>query len=175
MSEQIKHYRVELDKLAKLTKALKPFEAGTEENPYACNSWEIEQAHYSLLLAKAWLGKILGELGNASPYHNDGIRKTKEDIEPTADTISGVVWGQEGHLAFITTDPSHQNRKTTLSHIEKVDYLRQNIGEILKNIKPLLNNGPSSMSFLPSYNFEQHLTEARFWLGFELQRIKEEN
>ena len=77
MKEQIKGLRVKVDGVAQLCKELKPFEhknipieqafSGTGELIRAVylktNSKEIEKAVDSLYLGKAWLGKLLGELG----------------------------------------------------------------------------------------------------------------
>jgi len=130
MKEQIKELRVKIDGLSQLTKELKPLTfLSSVDNSRDYNSPEIEKAYDSLILAKAWLGKVLGELGEATPYKNDGNRKTIGDIEPTADRA-------------ITTQTIHTGNQSREFAIARTN----------------------------SYN---HLCEARFWLGFELQRIKE--
>jgi len=207
MKEQIKQLRVKLDGLAQLTKELKPIVIreqlgldGKYFNDYK-NTVQIEKAYDSLILAKAWLGKVLGELNPKyciaeydifqhikkiveygddvdfltlkakelgqnysvivnTPYANDGNRKTVEDIEPTQD-VSGPV------LVF-----------EDFNHIEKVDWLRQEIEKLINIVKQIslaqqpdiLFSREFSIARTNSYN---HLCEARFWLGFELQRIKE--
>ena len=82
MQQKIKELRVEIDGLSQLVKGLKPLMANGE---IPCHSYETREAYDSLMLAKAWLGKILGELGSPTPYQKDGNRHTVEDIEKTAD------------------------------------------------------------------------------------------
>lgn len=138
------------------------------------NSIEINKAFDSLMLAKAWLGKLLGELGEETPYKNDGNRKTKDDIEPTADvSLKGEeLFRKEFHLPYWEQE---------YSHIEKVDWLRQEIqklNDIFLKIDWLDWYDPKLTSMLDlllpmrSLVF-QYLSEARFQLGFELQRVKE--
>ncbi len=129
------------------------------------NSKQINKAYDSLILAKAWLGKILGELGEESPYANDGKRKDVGDIEPTADTN----WLKD-NIDELGTDWHQRN------HIEKVDWLRKEIkdcgkdtNDIIREIDKLQEGGYE----LIYHNIHTHLTEAKMWLEFELERIKE--
>jgi hypothetical protein len=175
MKEQIKELRVKIDGLAQLTEELKPLRFSEKElqsmnmpsNWAANNSKEIEQAVDSLYLAKAWLGKVLQELGTESPYKSG--YKTKEDIEPTADVAEYI----PGDKAI-----ADRNKKdySEFNHIEKVDWLRTEIEKLITKFKETYK-GSFDNPFFPnlrlSGNIEQHLSEARFWLGFELQRIKE--
>jgi hypothetical protein len=189
MIQQIKELRVKIDGLAQLTKGLKPIEiekTSFENNTGLVktknnikyvdkgliiileknNSKEIEKAVDSLYLAKAWLGKVLGELGNENPYGSG--YKTKEDIEPTADVNQDI----HGY----NLDVIHFEDK---NHIEKVDWLRQEIEKVVNEIKHLDSNISNHHTQRPSREFAiartnayNHACEARFWLGFELQRIK---
>jgi hypothetical protein len=170
MKNKVKELRVKIDGLSQLVKGLKPISKYTHNRKAAnkqinvylmINSDEINKAYDSLILAKAWLGKVLGELGESTPYTNDGKRKTVEDIQPTADTHRGIT-----HL---TTEG---NWNTDYNHIEKVDWLREEIKEINDKVKEQLHFVESERMLLLE-RVEQHLSEARFWLGFELQRIKE--
>lgn len=156
MKEQIKEVRVKIDGLSQLTRELKPLTfLSSADNSRDYNSPEIEKAYDSLILAKAWLGKVLGELGEATPYTNDGNRKTVEDIEPTADKGHVMVFGD-------------------FNHIEKVDWLRQEIQYTTHLVTQTIHTGNQSREFaIARTNSYNHLCEARFWLGFELQRIKE--
>ena len=129
------------------------------------NSKEINKTYNSLILAKAWLGKVLGEIGNENPYKNNGNRHEVKDIEPTAD-VAEVITHRVGVLDDVSQSYDLKN------HIEKVDWLREEIKDIEAkyislNIKPII-----MVTYL---SVTQHLSEARFWLGFELQRIREEN
>ena len=195
MKEQIKELRVKVDGLAQLCKELKPFEhknipieqafSGTGELIRAVylktNSKEIEKAVDSLYLAKAWLGKVLGELGNENPYGSG--YKTKEDIVPTQD----VFVNYNDYLNETTGFWTNKN------HIEKVDWLRTQIENLIVEVKEIPVgetiriidvNGvlPESQKFsafsrefaIARTNCYTHLCEARFWLGFEMSRIKDE-
>jgi hypothetical protein len=224
MKEQIKELRVKLDGLAQLTKEIVPqaYVVGHgSDKVVGFESKELTRCYDSLILAKAWLGKILGELGESvwvtnldnykadyvnpitlpcemsvikhtpdmlwvihkpsgkrfeiyhyqyskTPYANDGRRKTVEDIEPTADVAKKL----------FPTVPNEAFDVNALNHIEKVDWLRQEIEKLINIVKQIsLVQQPDipfsrefSIARTNSYNY---LCEARFWLGFELQRIKE--
>lgn len=143
---------------------------------------EIENSYNSLLLAKAWLGKLLGELGAENPYKSG--YKTKEDIEPTADVAEAKAGMTE---PFNKVKPSSKIdtwelngismfNYDSMNHIEKVDWLRTEIQKII-DTSPDFSNDFSEFT-LENIVAEQtlvykYLTEAKFWLGFELQRIKE--
>lgn len=126
-------------------------------------SKECSKAYDSLILAKAWLGKILGELGEQTPYQNDGKRKDVKDIEPAADR---TYTNYSEKLAEQNLDWSK------MSHIEKVDWLRQEIQKLDNNFDALKITPINGVTFV---SFKQHLSEARFWLGFELQSIREKS
>ena len=151
MQEQIKSLRLQIDSLAQLTKSLP-------------GSPELTKTHNSLLLGKAWLGKCLGALGTPSPYPKDGSRHSVADIEPTADKFDADEapnWG--------------------VNHIEKVDWLRQQISVVIDDGKMYIEDSPTRENFtelpLMWYYMEskKQLMVARFWLGFELERIRKEN
>jgi hypothetical protein len=166
MKEEITNLRVQIDGISQLVKELKPFKVSDEidmskeENKFFYedfNSSQIEKAYDSLILAKAWLGKILQELGESTPYANDGQRKTVEDIEPTAE-----------HVKILEANYKPWEEKT---HIEKVDWLRE-------EIKNTMNRTPNFSKEYPEVELEQrfvykYLCEAIFWLGFELGRIRD--
>lgn len=176
MKQEIKKLRVMIDGLSQLTKELKPINKNEEFKafPEYINSQEIEKTYDSLILAKAWLGKVLGELGESTPYNNDGKRKHVKDIEPTTDT---------GNLNDVSTvEWFTQTKWLELTHIEKVDWLRQEIEKvhnILLEYYDIYCGKDGSVEeplFWVMSNMKlslQYLSEARFWLGFELQRIKE--
>jgi len=199
MKEEIKSLRVQIDGLTKLVKKLKPFgfykldlatiptgmtvedvldrfretgiyiydsnnrstaglKSSIEELPVVYR--EVNNTVDSLLLGKAWLGKILGQLGEPTPYQNDGKRKTVGDIEDVSD-------GVPENRFFITKEYNDKN------HIEKVDYLRE-------EIQKLINNTSDFSEVYPEVELEQgfvykYLTEAKMWLGFELGRVRDEH
>lgn len=177
MVNEIKNLRVKIDGLARLTKELKPIKF--LDNELEAMSWpkdlaagnpkEIEEAVDNLYLAKAWLGKILQELDVPTPYKNDGNRKTVEDIEPTADEDKGnnTLVGYN-HLNGVF-------QWSKLNHIEKVDWLRQEIQGLVDTVKsPDFASSFSTRELaIARTNAYNYLCEARFWLGFELQRIRE--
>lgn len=167
MKERINELRVQIDGLAQLTKELKPINkligqaVYTAKNPTVkINSKEIEKAVDSLYLAKAWLGKILGELGNENPYKSG--YKTKEDIEPTADVNDEVPFGD-----------SEGNLWRDKNHIEKVDWLREEIKKLVEQLKPYSREGEMSYKTIYEEYSWKELQLARFWLGFELGRIRD--
>lgn len=206
MKNKVKELRVKIDGIAQLVKELKPitiygvgviparhFGNHTTEIGYTQqmgNPKEIEKSYDSLILAKAWLGKVLGELGEETPYKNDGKRKNAEDIEKTVDTVAINKFPDPGETSFIIPEWSSWN------HIEKVDWLREEIKVLINHI--LDRKGRVSgivMTVDRAINDEdylgkerdkdyncwfginqsyKYLQEARFWLGFELQRVKED-
>lgn len=170
MIQEIKDLRVRLDGLAQLTKGLKGDRPDkTDEILYGKNfegfpTEESKEAYNSLRLAKTWLGKILGEIGETTPYKNDGNRKTVKDIEPVADRAHLVIYEEVADW-----EKEVWNKST---HIEKVDWLREEVKDIIDNTANFSANVPHielEQGFVYKY-----LCEARFWLGFELQRVKEQ-
>ncbi len=146
--EEIKNLRLSIDRVAQLVKVLP--EEKIAGGAFYLRSNEVDSCYKSLLLAKAWCGKILGRLGEQTPYKNDGNRHEVKDIEPT-DTKADV--REIGGTLY-----------ESKNHIEKVDYLRQEIQDLID----LLNEH----HWLEQKNAYTHLCEARFWLGFELERTK---
>lgn len=164
MKEQIKELRINIDGLAQLTKELCPVKVAIISG-YK-NSREIDKVVDSLYLAKAWLGKVLGELGVESPYPKDGTRKTIKDIEPTADVVKKI----EFPYTVIGVEKPKE-----LCHIEKVDWLREEINRISIKVEDIDTKGQCREFSIARTNAYNYLCEARFHLGFELQRIKEEH
>lgn len=192
MEKEVKELRIKIDGLAQLAKSLKPETIYTLDLSYLPENWELDKFMYffeekgyaildsqgkdaskvitpikgfykeinnavdSLLLTKAWLGKVLEELGATNPYKSG--YKTVEDIEPTADVAKNLTVDFDGGWE-------------EMNHIERVDWLRKEIKQVIKNLP---DTKPSSrleaIAWTNTYNY---LSEARFWLGFELQRIKE--
>jgi hypothetical protein len=136
--------------------------SGVYKIPFFDNSC-IGECHKSLLLAKAWLGKALAELGEETPYKNDGNRKIIEDIEPTYDSKDlGYLFSGVGQKFWYDK-----------TYIEKIDWLRE---EIQKLINPIIRytNEEEWIGLFITKTYE-YLTEARFFFGFELQRLKEQS
>lgn len=193
MIEQLKELRISIDAISNLVKKLKPL--GPNENPLMHGThlitFEVYEANKSLLLAKAWIGKTLGELGQPTPYQKDGDRHSVEDIEPI--DASCVI--TEDNIKFGGKPVVNWKE---LNHIERVDILREFIqtridvvcnldfyGGLWDNISDNITKDQtvevddklckqaSNSKKLCSYVF-QHLTEARLHLGFELGRIREQ-
>lgn len=164
-TEQIKETRVRLDLLSELVSELKPIriEISTGEEYY--HSVELIHAKNNILLSKCWLGKMLGAKGVSSPYKNDGNRKQISDIEPTADKNTGLSIEEEEHLVY-----------TGKNHIEKIDWIRTQLIYLSENIINLRNGycEAKHVDYEDVYQNQAHirLCEARFWLGFELERIR---
>ena len=175
MIEQIKQLRVEIDGLTQLCEALNPiviYEVGvvparrfgpdyteigfTERKG---NSEEIKEAIKSLKLSKAWLGKVLGNLGNENPYGSG--YKTVEDIIPETDKVTYVP---------LTIQEAIDYNK--MSNIERVDWLRTEIKSLIQKLRQSNTKGYYDRAL---WKAEEYLCEARFWLGFEMGRIKDES
>jgi len=151
MEKEIKDLRLHIDGLAQLITNIE-------------DSDEVLACKDSLFFSKAWLGKCLGALGTPSPYPKDGERKSVADIEPTADTVSHDV----------TKTATGWEEK---NNIEKIDWLRQEIGNILKE-DYLISDAYRPVSrteAIARTNAYTELCEARFWLGFALEAIKKEH
>lgn len=186
MIQKVRELRVTIDGLAQLTKKLHPMQRFLEgeffEEIQYKNSHPIEKAIDSLFLAKAWLGKVLGALGEDTPYANDGKRKTVEDIEPAAD-VDNSPFTKSKLSERVEGDDGDSYRYRKMSHVEKVDWLRQEISKVVIEVKSLYSDLDDSKTlqhkvydpwFVSSLlDITKHLSEARFWLGFELGRIKE--
>jgi hypothetical protein len=141
---------------------------------------EIEKSVDSLYLAKAWLGIMMKELGEPTPYVNDGKRKTVEDVEPTVD-VAIAIGGMSAPFNKETSKFNHidtwelngrsMHDYDNFNHIEKVDWLRQEIQSIIDGDYDFCENNPRIE--LEQGFVYKHLCEARFWLGFELARVRE--
>jgi hypothetical protein len=144
MEERLRVIRTDVDALAQCV--MKPSHI----------TKQLLEAHDHLFIAKAWLGKMLGAMGAESPYKNDGTRKGIQDIEPVAEKFEGGV--------ILPED---------LSHIGAVDWIREQIGTKIEDVEKIgTEKGGRKASVLKEQAYV-HLCEARFWLGFELQRIRE--
>lgn len=201
MKEEIKNLRVRIDGISQLVKELKDrqciininsipesidlkefmttFNNGgnlfidkkTESDIQILPTHEVSKCYNSLILSKAWLGKVLGELGEETPYKNDGNRRGVEDIESPAD-ISNIIHATTNAPNLFDDSIQQINGWENKNYIEKVDWLREEIGKVFKSWKELNIIG---MRWTQVVSFEQHIQEARFWLGFGLQRIKEQD
>jgi len=129
-------------------------------------NYNLYECHKSLRLAKAWLGKVLGELGEESPYKNDGKRKEVKDIEDTTDTAKDVT-------DFPVVPDHWPDDLDKVPYVEKIDFLREQIKSILSQFHELRMQKLRYFYDANIFVSQNHISEARFHLGFELQRIKE--
>ena len=184
MVKEIKRIRVNVDGLVSLTEALMPIEIkkvtnyGVDgsavtwfpspafgEKYFFVTSEELKCAAKSLKLGKAWLGKLLGELGEQTPYANDGKRDSVDDIESAVD--KAPMLNSEFHSKEIWE---------SYNHIQKVDFLREELKLNIHTVEQvIITTGQSREFAIARTNAYNHLSEARFWLGFELERIKKEH
>ena len=117
-------------------------------------SAESTLALRSCQMAKAWLGKVLEKLGEESPYK---VVSNPSEIPPTADKA-------------VLTNIYTTNYIEGYLHL--VNQLRDAISLVIKDLaQPSIHNSFVTGN-LVEYSF-MHLTEARFWLGFELANIRE--
>ena len=172
MIEQVKQLRVEIDGLTQLCESLKPvtkyfggvdpYKDATIPTVFAYpseNSQEIKEAIKTLKLSKAWLGKVLGNLGNENPYGSG--YKTVEDIIPETDKVTYVP---------LTIQEAIDYNK--MSNIERVDWLRTEIKSLIQKLRQSNTKGYYDRAL---WKAEEYLCEARFWLGFEIGRIINES
>ncbi|MES2779928.1 MAG: RyR domain-containing protein [Bacteroidota bacterium] len=90
-----------------------------------------------------------------TPYANEGTRKTVADIEPTSDKteFKEEDWG-------------------SISHIERIDVIRSGIGAVCKDILALKEEETTLAGKIHTTSSYNHACEARFAIGFELERIR---
>jgi len=176
MKKHLHELRVRIDGLAKLLSTMQPLEFITLTGTAIeyTGSREEQKAIDDLLLAKAWLGKCLEIIGEDSPYKNDGKRKYIQDIEPTADQPKQ---SDNGYTVWVGL-PTGWWQDSTL--IEKIDWIRERIKGLTEdNIQETFEldlSDPTSSDIISCLNHHiRHLHEARFWLGFDLARIRDNN
>jgi len=122
--------------------------------------------------SKMWLGQILKELGNDTPY-TDSKNPKNDKIEPTADV-------SENEKEF-----REKSEYWGLGDIEKVKFLRNHFTELSDEIHAFGTAYASSQqgqmqrkmnSVLDYTNYSyKYCLESNMWLGMELGRIYESN
>lgn len=119
------------------------------QNALVCKKTaETTLAWRSLQMAKSWLGKYKGELGAQTPYV---VVQNVKDIPKTAEVFEGEMIVSDGGLQDVNT-------------------MRQEIGSFIEAIKYTIPDANATIAIL---NVVNHLSEARFWYGFELQSMRE--
>lgn len=141
------HTVIKTDRGTYRTSSKSPFDESLFKT-FDRNSKEINKAYDSLILAKAWLGEILKELGN----------------EPDTDKIKALLGVENGK--------SYRD----FTHIEKLNWLKEEIDKLFKKefkqITLEIGIGNNRID-LYCNNVYTYLCEARMWLQFELERTKE--
>lgn len=121
--------------------------------------------YMSLFKSKAWLGKVLGEFGEANPYITEKPITAAVEIPKTADVFY---------------DPKAIYDFNLKSELERVLKLRDIIGDSIKlldliklqNVDEVKDVRKYSIAMTQSY---VHMCEARFELGFKLSQIRTNN
>jgi len=176
MKEQIKQLRLDLDSLARYSEDINErLMQGTEPSPgekiIDDTDWsaQVESCTQCLLFSKAWLGKLLAEYGDEPSPYKDG-KSAVSDIEPTDSKVS-IAPGGNDKTIYTTIDPEPWAELPT--HVSRVDLLRQVIGSIAEKVKQLTNLPGSREAAICRTQSWTYLTEARFYLGFEFERLKQ--
>lgn len=136
------------------------------------NSEELKRTEKHLLLAKAWGGEMLKILnGRKSPYVASYSAVVARDIVAPQDRVDVQAWEK-------------RNNWKDINHIQRVVFLRKSFEEIKEIVSgwfpPTTEEHKMSVEDgrdldIARSNMHNHITEARFCLGYELQRIKEED
>ena len=131
-------------------------------------SAEIVKAMNSLLIAKAWMGKMLQAIGEQNPYAESHNPQSPVIEKATEETTSDMLSVFEGENVMTQTG--------------RVKYLRSMISETM-NIARIVISGKEgynaekkmkSFEAMYPYFALQHLEEAKMWLGWELGFIRKE-
>lgn len=161
----LQELRLDIDALYQLVEPLRPIVE--EDELFDCMTYhkseQLKEISKSLLLSKAWCGKLMGELGGTSPYKNDGNRKSVGDIEPT-DSQAKFLENVIGHYLM-----NRKNAWSERNHVEKIDKLRELVDYVSDKF---IKNYASCESILITIIF-MHIQEAKLWMGFELGRIRD--
>lgn len=112
----------------------------------------------SLFYGKSWLGKALGELNEKNPYKVDKVIVNPKDIPPTADVAEGI-----SKLVYDFM---------LKGELERIQYLRTKIQDITDYLLRSHFKCDTELFELSLKNSYSHLSEAKFHLGKELARIR---
>ena len=129
-------------------------------------SAEIVKAMNSLLIAKAWMGKMLQALGETNPYSESHNPQSPVIEKATEETTSDMLSVFEGENVMTQTG--------------RVKYLRSMISETMNTARIVISgkegyNAEKKMKSFDAmfpYFALQHLEEAKMWLGWELNFIR---
>lgn len=116
-------------------------------------SREVSLCKTSLQKAKAWLGESLKAIGTKNPYPNSTNPENKT-IEPQAEH------GLSNHVSYTVYG----------TQVERVKAIRQDIQNLLDE----MSKGEYGIGYKQKEVSEQNLIEAKHWMGWELDRIRQE-
>ena len=168
--KEIKRLRIQVDSLIQ-----------TGQGEWMKETYETRQALNNLMIAKAWLGKLLGDVNKStSPYPE--VWKA-EDIVPTQDTAEVI--------KFESTTPEqlgmcNSQRRIIDQAIEGFEnmYLAPNLSQIVQFHNDSFGNGADldeikeieKKKIYLNYTYynlvREHLQQARFWYGFEIANLR---
>jgi len=174
---KLKSFRIDVEGIYQMVKSLKPVKtavAGSYNVFTESSSVQLVDSENYLLYAKGWAGKLLGEMGEESPYKNDGKRKSVSDIEPTdaRHTESPFVHLGSGNYEL----PNGNKVHIGISDTERVDTLRTQVSELANVIRYIDRDSyfDTREKSTCRTNIWTNLENARMALGFELERVREE-
>lgn len=127
------------------------------ENCQKISSSRYGDATNNLLLAKSWLGNLLGEMGGVNPYP---VANRPQDIPPT---------DQKTNPEMPWPIPVNLNQR-----LEAANWIRREIADVVDGVKhtyPLFDHSNPFIK-LALNNALTYLANARFDMGFELEDIK---
>lgn len=161
--QRIKAYRIELTKILNTVFICCVF------------SPEMDRFADSLKMGKSWLGKVLGKL----PKQTDTIPKDLHELKKMQETLCASPYFSSELLneriepeADITEDSLEPlfDDKTRNSRVLIIKSLRAHMTKKLEELEDIKKHyGGIEITFA-----EKYLTEAKFWLGWELNRIYKE-
>jgi|SRR6476620_2419560 len=115
-------------------------------------SMYVTQSLLAMELGFMWLGKLLGELGQQNPYPNS-TDSSNTTVEPSADTVDDRFNLPEGDI----------ERVKELRHL-----IQERMIDQLNQINVAMRGGKTDWAYRQAYIY---LTEAKMWLGMELQSV----
>lgn len=129
-------------------------------------SAEIVKAMNSLLIAKAWMGKMLQALGEQNPY--------AESHNPQSPVIEKAAEETTSNMLSVFED------ENVMTQTGRVKYLRSMISETMNTARIVISGNEGYNAEKKMKSFEamypyfalQHLEEAKMWLGWELGFIR---
>lgn len=118
-----------------------------------------------VFLAKAWLGKLLGYMGEANPYQVEGGIQNEKQIPPTAEVDHSM------DFELKLRDFANKNSIPAIEHLrERLD----KVAYIINDIDPIeLDLGERSrVAHICRTNAWSNVLEARFFLEDDLSKIR---